>query len=35
MYILQEYGVKMNSVEEMTLEQICKLLGKNVKIVKG
>ena len=32
----EEYKVvKINDVEEMTMEEICKALGKNIKIVKG
>ena len=30
----EEHKATMNSVEEMTMEEICKALGKNVKVIK-
>ena len=30
----EEHKAAMNSVEEMTMEEICKALGKNVKVIK-
>jgi hypothetical protein len=30
----EEHQAAMNPVEEMTMEEICKALGKNVKVVK-
>jgi hypothetical protein len=30
----EEHKATMNFVEEMTMEEICKVLGKNVKVIK-
>jgi len=30
----EEHKIAMNPVEEMTMEEICKALGKNVKVIK-
>jgi len=30
----EEHKAAMNPVEEMTMEEICKALGKNVKVIK-
>jgi hypothetical protein len=30
----EEHKATMNPVEEMTVEEICKALGKNVKVIK-